>query len=116
LIHLAPSQSTCIINWQVTHAPSLRLSQPLGLGIHRINYREIGRVIGKQVDLHNTRLDSYKAEVNLSVENQIKLGQEDFYYCLDSFKSAFISASRGLGRRLDNVELKLIGAVENTSN
>jgi hypothetical protein len=31
-----------------------------------------------------------------------------------AFKSAFISASRGLGGRLDNVELKLIGVSENT--
>jgi hypothetical protein len=39
---------------------------------------------------------------------QVKLRQEDFYLLLEEFKIEFILASRGLGRRLDNDELKLI--------
>jgi hypothetical protein len=54
------------------------------------------------------RLDSFKAEISLSVDDQLKSGQEDFYQRLDNFKSAFIQTSRGLGGRLDNVELRLV--------
>jgi hypothetical protein len=71
--------------------------------------------LGKHLDLHNSRLDFHMTDVSLSVESQVKLSREDFYHCLDAFKTAFISASRGLGGRLDNVELKLIGVIENTN-
>jgi hypothetical protein len=85
------------------------------MGIHWSNGRKTG-CIGKEVRAHDARLDSYKSEVNASVESQVRLGQEDFYQRLDSFKAAFISASRGLEGRLDYVELKLIGVLENSSN
>jgi hypothetical protein len=60
------------------------------------------------------RLGSYKAEIGTSVDLQVKLGGEDFYRRLESFKARFIMASRGLGSRLDNVELCLIGLSTNT--
>jgi hypothetical protein len=72
--------------------------------------------LGKHIDLHNSRLDSHKADINLSVENHVKLSRDNFYHCLDAFKTAFISTSRGLGGRLDNVKFKLIGVIENTNH
>jgi hypothetical protein len=38
-----------------------------------------------------------------------------FYLHLEKFKMAFILASRGLGGRLDNIELKLIRILDNLS-
>ena len=67
--------------------------------------------IGKSVSAQGARLDTYKAEVRASVEEQTKSIREDFYTKLDSFKGAFILATRGLGGRLDNVELSVMGLV-----
>jgi hypothetical protein len=61
------------------------------------------------------RLDSYIAKVNTSMENQVELGCEDFYVRLKELKTAFISASRGLGGRLGNVKLKLIEILDSSS-
>jgi hypothetical protein len=65
------------------------------------------------VTVQGTRLDSFKSEVTTSVEAQVKLGREDFYKQLEDFKFAFIQALRGLGGRLDNVELRMIGMCDN---
>ena len=61
-------------------------------------------------------MDAYKSEVKSSVEGQVKASREDFYFKLDAFKTAFISATRGLGGRLDNVELSLIGVAANAND
>jgi hypothetical protein len=45
----------------------------------------------------------------MSVDHQVKLGQEDFYWRLEDFKIAFIQEMWGLGNRLDNMELRMIG-------
>jgi hypothetical protein len=55
------------------------------------------------------RLDTYKSEIISSVDTQVKAGSEDFYKRLEEFKLAFIQALRGLGRRMDNLELRMIG-------
>jgi hypothetical protein len=64
--------------------------------------------VWRDLNSHKARLNLYKAEVSMLVENQVKLRQEDFYLLLEEFKIEFILASRGLGGRLDNDELKLI--------
>ncbi len=61
-------------------------------------------------------MNAYKYEVKSSVEGQVKASREDFYFKLDAFKTAFISATRGLGGRLDNVELSLIGVAANAND
>jgi hypothetical protein len=68
--------------------------------------------VWKDLKVHKTKLNLYKSKVNAMVENQIQLGQEEYFNRLEEFKKAFISASRSLERRLDNVELKLIGIQE----
>jgi hypothetical protein len=55
--------------------------------------------VWKDLNSQKARLDSYKAEVNSSVEKQVKLGREYFYFRLEEFKTAFILVSRGI---LDN--------------
>jgi hypothetical protein len=69
--------------------------------------------VWKDLKVHKTKLDLYKSKVNATVENQIQLGQEEYFNRLEEFKKAFISASRSLERRLEYVELKLIGIQEN---
>jgi hypothetical protein len=71
-------------------------------------------VIGKTQATQSSRLESYKKEIRATMTNQIELSREDFYQRLESFKTAFISASRSLGGRLDNVELRLIGIDDNS--
>jgi hypothetical protein len=59
-------------------------------------------------------LDSYKSKTSLTIHQQVKLSDKDFYQRLEGFKTPFISATtRGLGGPLDNVKLKLIGMVDN---
>jgi hypothetical protein len=66
----------------------------------------------KTIAAQGSRLDDYKEEVKVSVDCQVKSGGEDFYKRLDKFKTAFIQATRGLGNRLDNVELQVIGLAD----
>jgi hypothetical protein len=63
---------------------------------------------------YGSRLDNFKSEIGSSVDDKVKLSQEDFYWRLSDFKAAFINASRGLGGRLDNVELRVLGLSENS--
>jgi hypothetical protein len=58
-------------------------------------------------------LYTYKEEVKTLVNHQVKLGREDFYKRLQDFKEAFIQATRGLGGRLNNVDVRLIGLCNN---
>jgi hypothetical protein len=46
--------------------------------------------ICKKVTTQDGRLDNYKEEIKMSVDHQVKLGQEDFYWRLEDFKIAFI--------------------------
>jgi hypothetical protein len=62
----------------------------------------------------SVRLESYKTENTSTMQQHVKLSRKDFYQRLDTFKTAFISATRGLGGPLDNVKLKLIGMVDNS--
>ena len=41
-------------------------------------------------------LESYNTKTTLTMQQHVKVSCEDFYQCLDSFKTAFISATRGL--------------------
>jgi hypothetical protein len=70
--------------------------------------------IDKSLKVQSSRLDYYKKEINLSVEVQMQSSSDDSYAKLDAFKTAFISATRGLGGRLDNVELSMIGLTNST--
>jgi hypothetical protein len=65
--------------------------------------------LSKLITGQSTRLDGYKNEVKTSVEQQVRTVGEGFYTRLEDFKIAFIQAIRGLGNRLDNLELRLIG-------
>jgi hypothetical protein len=65
--------------------------------------------IWKNVTAQGTRLDTYKKEVEKKVDEKVQLGYEDIYKRLDDFKLAFIQALRGLGGRMDNLELRMIG-------
>jgi hypothetical protein len=65
--------------------------------------------VWKTMTLQGKRLDTYKSEIISSVDTQVKAGSEDFYKRLEEFKLAFIQALRGLGRRMDNLELRMIG-------
>jgi hypothetical protein len=69
--------------------------------------------IWKKVSTQVTRLNTYNSEVATPVDAQVKLGREDFYKQLEDFKMAFIQASRGLGGKLDNLELRMIGMGKN---
>jgi hypothetical protein len=67
--------------------------------------------VSKALALQNRRLETYKGDVKTSVQRQVKSSGEDFFLKLNDFKMAFIQATRGLGGRLDNVELSMIGLV-----
>lgn len=64
--------------------------------------------VEKTLAIQDHWLVSHKEDVKQLVERQVKSNQESGHRKLDSFKQAFISATRGLGGRLDNVELTLI--------
>jgi hypothetical protein len=63
----------------------------------------------KKLDLQESKLDSSQKDTVAAVDQQVKLGQADYYSKLESFKKAFIDTSRGLGGRLGNVEMQLAG-------
>jgi hypothetical protein len=67
--------------------------------------------IDKSLKAQSDRLDFYKNNINSSVAEQVKESRDEYYGKLSSFKTAFISAARGLGVRLDNVKLSMIGLV-----
>jgi hypothetical protein len=48
------------------------------------------------------------------MDQQVKIGREDFYKQLEDFKLVFIHATRGLGSHLNNVELRIIGMSDTT--
>jgi hypothetical protein len=52
--------------------------------------------IDKSLKTQSARLDFYKKEISSSVDNQVRESRDDFYGKLNSFKMAFISATRGL--------------------
>jgi hypothetical protein len=68
------------------------------------------------VSRQGERLDDYKEEVKTTVDHQVILGREDFYKQLEDFKLAFIQATRGLGGRLDNVKLRMVGMSNTTTH
>jgi hypothetical protein len=63
---------------------------------------------------YGSHLDDFKSEIGSSVDDKVKLTQEDFYQQLNEFKAAFTNASRGQRGRLDNVELCVLGLSENS--
>jgi hypothetical protein len=71
--------------------------------------------ICQQVSTQGQRLDNYKQEIKMSVDHQVKLGQEDFYQRLEDFKIVVMQGTRCLGSRLDNVELCMIGLCNNNT-
>jgi hypothetical protein len=70
--------------------------------------------VGNTLALQDHRLVSHKEDVKQLVDRQAKSNQESHHRKLDSFKQAFISATRGLGGRLDDVQLTLIGMPANS--
>jgi hypothetical protein len=52
--------------------------------------------------------DAYKVEFDITVGTQVRVTREDFVQRFDTFKSAFVGATRGLGGQMDNMELQLI--------
>jgi hypothetical protein len=58
---------------------------------------------------HGSLLDSHQLEVQAKITTQINASREEFFQRFESFKVAFIGATRGLGGRMDNVELQLMG-------
>jgi hypothetical protein len=65
--------------------------------------------IDKSSKVQSSWLDFYKKEISLSVDNQVQASRND------SYVMAFILATRGLGGRLDNVELSMIGLTRNST-
>jgi hypothetical protein len=70
--------------------------------------------VWEKVKTQKARLDSYQVKSLLSMEDLVRLNKEDFYKCLEAkcleaFKTVFTGASRGLGGRLDDVILSILG-------
>jgi hypothetical protein len=72
--------------------------------------------IWKTQKIQMSRLEAYKSEMTTLMTQHANSNQEELYRRLDGFKVAFISASRGLGNRLNNVELKMINGVLSPNN
>jgi hypothetical protein len=64
-------------------------------------------IVGLSVTTQASKLDNFQTENLLSMEDLSRLNREDFLRRLESFKTAFIGVSKGLGGRLDIVELSL---------
>jgi hypothetical protein len=71
--------------------------------------------VSKSSAIQNQRLDTYQGEVKTYVQREVKSSGEDFYHKLNDFKLAFIQATRGLGGRLDSVQLSMLGLVVKAS-
>jgi hypothetical protein len=56
-------------------------------------------------------LVTHKADLQGSLTVQVNVIQEEFTKRFDAFKGAFIGATRGLGGRLDNVEIQIMSMV-----
>jgi phage shock protein A len=52
-----------------------------------------------------------QVDVESKIISEIKVSRDEFFQRFESFKLAFISATRGLGGRMDNVEIQLMGMV-----
>jgi hypothetical protein len=83
-------------------------------------WASIGALAGKLEEIKKSqttqgiRLEDYESETTLTMQQQVKLSRKDFDQRLDSFKTAFISATRELGGPSDKVDGKLIGMVDNS--
>jgi hypothetical protein len=56
-------------------------------------------------------LDSHQLKVQAKITTHINASHQEFFQHFDSFKGAFIGATRGLRGQMDNVNLHLMGMV-----